>query len=240
MNVGALIREHGVTAPAGFKASAVPGGVAVLVNEGPDLTAAGVFAGEHLDAGMLWSKQVLSSGRLRAVLLHAGTAGGALSDDFALTHRAAEQLAETLSGWGTSTGAGEVAVCATGGSAPPALLDAVAAAVHELAGGLSGGFEAARAVAGPGARAAQAALHHDEGWTVGGIATGDGSICVLSTDAVADAAVLLGVLDAEQRPAPLMLMLSSGASEITCNPEELGNVATALRNDLRIQCGHPA
>ena len=235
-----LLRNHGITAPAGFKASAVDGSVAVLVNEGPDLTAAGVFTGEHPTASMLWTGQVLSAGRLRAVLLHAGAAGAALSEDFAVTHRAAEILADTLSDWGTSTGAGEVAVCATGGSAPTALSDVVAEAVHELAGGLTGGFDAARAVAGPHVMPAQAALHHDDGWTVGGMMAGAGSMCVFSTDAIADAATLRGVLDADRESAAQVILLASGASEITCSPQELGTAVAAIRSDLGIQNGRHA
>lgn len=231
-----LIRNHGVTAPAGFRASAVDGAVAVLVNEGPDLAAAGVFSGgEHPSADELWTKQVLTSGRLRAVLLHAGSPGVALSDDFAVTHRAAETLATTLSDWGTPTGAGEVGVCVTGGNTPPTLLETVAEAVYELAGGITGGFAAAQAAAGPHGAPTQAVMEHEDGWTVGGLSSSAGSVHVLSTDAVADAAVLLGVLNAEPPGGSAVLLLASGASEIRCRPGELDQAVGAVRADLRAQ-----
>ena len=231
-----LIRNHGVTAPAGFKASAVDGAVAVLVNEGPDLAAAGVFSGaEQPTAGELWTKQVLTSGRLRAVLLHAGSPSAVLSDDFALTHQAAEHLAATLSGWGTSTGAGEVAVCATGGHTLPSLLEVVAEAIHELAGGITGGFAAARAAAGPQGAPTQAVMQHDDGWTVGGLSSSAGAVHLLSTDAVADAAVLLGALNGERPAGTTALLLASGASEIRCRPAELNHAVAAVRKDLRAQ-----
>ncbi|RJQ70513.1 hypothetical protein D5S17_29155 [Pseudonocardiaceae bacterium YIM PH 21723] len=68
----------------------------LIVNEGPAEAAAGVFAGE---AGWeLWSRQVLTTGALRAVLF---TDNG----DFDQVHAAAEQAAEAL-----KIGAGEVAV----------------------------------------------------------------------------------------------------------------------------------
>ncbi len=231
-----LIRNHGVTAPAGFKASAVDGAVAVLVNEGPDLAAAGVFSGtEQPSADELWTKQVLTSGRLRAVLLHAGSPSAALSDDFALTHHAAESLAVTLSDWGTSTGAGEVGVCATGGNTLPSLLEVVAEAVYELAGGITGGFAAARVAAGPQGAPTQAVMQHDDGWTVGGLSSSAGSVHVLSTDAVADAAVLLGALNTERPAGTTALLLASGASEIRCDPAELNQAVAAVRKDLRAQ-----
>ncbi len=230
-----VLRNHGVTAPAGFKASSAGGSVALLLNEGPDLSAAGVFTGEHPSASMLWTRQVLSAGRLRAVLLHAGSPGSTLSDDFAVTHHAAEHLAETLSGWGTATGAGEVAVCTTGGSAPTALLDVVAEAVHELAGGLSGGLDAARTVAGPRSGCTQAAVVHEDGWTVGAMAAAVDTVCVLSTDAVADAAMLLGALNSAESESATMLLLASGASEVRCSPVDLEDAVSTLLADLYAQ-----
>lgn len=236
-----LVRNHGVTAPAGFRASAVDGSVAVLVNEGPDLTAAGLFPAGQPTAAMLWTEQVLRSGRLRAVLLHATSSEPTLPDDFAVTHRAAERLAETLSSWGTTTGAGEVAVCATGGTLAPEALDAdVAEAVHELAGGISGGYAAARTGAGPRGTPAQAAMQHADGWTVGGMSAAQGWVCVLSTDAVADVAMLLDVLNQEQTANTTVLLLASGASEISCAAEQLGSAVAAVRADLCARAGQLA
>jgi glutamate N-acetyltransferase/amino-acid N-acetyltransferase len=232
---GTLLRNHGVTAPAGFKASAVNGSVAVLVNEGPDLGAAGVFTDDDPGGAALWTRQVLGTARLRAVLVHPASPGTSLSEEFGDTHRAAEQVADTLSGWGTSTGAGEVAVCTIGGCTPPALLDVVADAVHEIGGGLGGGSEAARLLAGQHGNTRQAALQHADGWTVGAMATDDGTLGVLSTDAVADAATLLSALNGAEPASSTVLLLASGASETPCSPAELGASVSSLLADLRAQ-----
>ena len=122
--------------------------------------------------------------------------------DFQDTHATAEAVADALSDWGTETGAIEVAVCSTGliGDWLPMdkVLQGVRDVVHELAGGLSGGEEAARAIMTTDTVPKQAALHHRDNWTVGGMAKGAGMLapslatmlCVLTTDAVADARAL--------------------------------------------------
>src|SRR5689334_5741592 len=72
-----------VTAPRGFRASGVAAGlkssgkpdVAVVVNDGPDVTAAGVFTSNRVKAApVLWSQQVLRAGIVRAVVLNSGGA----------------------------------------------------------------------------------------------------------------------------------------------------------------------
>src|SRR5699024_774382 len=150
-------------------------------------------------APVLWSQQVLSTGRLRAVILNSGGANACTgSGGFQDTHATAEALAAALSQWGTETGALEVAVCSTGliGDRLPMdkLLAGVQHLVHEMAGGLTGGEAAARAVMTTDTVPKQAALHQLNDWTVGGMAKGAGMLapslatmlCVLTTDAVAD------------------------------------------------------
>jgi len=268
--VTALVRNQGVTAPAGFKASGVAAGlkasgaldVALVLNEGPDHSAAGVVTRNQVKAApVLWTQQVLTTGCLRAVILNSGGANACTGPDgFADTHRTAEHTAATLSGWGTETGAVEVAVCSTGliGDRLPMdrLLPGVGAAVHELAGGLGGGLDAARAVLTTDTVAKQAALHHPGGWTVGGFAKGAGMLApslatmlvVLTTDAVATAAQL----DAALRPAcrltfdrldvdgatstnDTVLLLASGASETVPSQGELTAAVTAVCDDLAEQ-----
>ena len=65
-----------VTAPKGFRASGVAAGlkksgkpdVAVVVNDGPDATAAGVFTANRVKAApVLWSQQVVKGRAVRAV-----------------------------------------------------------------------------------------------------------------------------------------------------------------------------
>ena len=64
-----------ITSPKGFRASGVAAGlktngnadVALVVNDGPDTTAAGVFTGNRVKAApVMWSQQVLRGGIVRA------------------------------------------------------------------------------------------------------------------------------------------------------------------------------
>ncbi len=72
-----------VTAAQGFRAAGVAAGlkdsggldVALVVNDGPLSSAAGVFTTNRVKAApVLWSQQVLRAGRLAAVVLNAGGA----------------------------------------------------------------------------------------------------------------------------------------------------------------------
>ena len=72
-----------VTAPKGFLAAGVAGraedvgglDVALVVNDGPDATAAGVFTANRVKAAPVrWSQQVLRAGTARVVVLNAGGA----------------------------------------------------------------------------------------------------------------------------------------------------------------------
>lgn len=207
-----LLRAQGVTAPAGFRAAGVAAGIkasgaldlALVFNEGPDYAAAGVFTRNQVKAApVLWTQQVLTTGRLRAVILNSGGANACTGPaGFADTHATAEAVAAALSDWGTETGAIEVAVCSTGliGDRLPMdkLLAGVAHVVHEMHGGLVGGDEAAHAIMTTDNVPKQVALHHHDNWTVGGMAKGAGMLapslatmlCVLTTDAAAEPAAL--------------------------------------------------
>lgn len=237
-----LVRNHGVTAPAGFKAAvSARAAVALVVNEGPDQTAAGIFsADEDKAAAVLWTQQVLSTGRARVVLIHAGRASTSdVPADFGHTHRAAEELATTLSDCGSETGAVEVAVCATGRRFRPveALLAGTVEAVHKLAGGIVGGAEAARSAG--GGQLVQVVGQHEDGWTVGGLADTQATVCVLTTDAIATPAALHGALSsATERLSganAAVLLLASGASEVQARPAALVEAVTAVYADLRQQ-----
>ena len=95
-----------VTAAAGFQANGVAAGLkssgrsdlALVVNTGPEFTAAGVFTTNRVKAApVLWSQQVLADGRLQAVVLNSGGANACTGPDgFADTHRTAELVAEAL------------------------------------------------------------------------------------------------------------------------------------------------
>ncbi|UQX12516.1 bifunctional glutamate N-acetyltransferase/amino-acid acetyltransferase ArgJ [Candidatus Mycobacterium methanotrophicum] len=265
-----LVRAQGVTAPAGFRATGIAAGIkasgaldlALVFNEGPDYAAAGVFTRNQVKAApVLWTQQVLTTGRLRAVILNSGGANACTGPDgFADTHATAEAVATALSDWGTETGAIEVAVCSTGliGDRLPMdkVLAGVGHVVHEMAGGLTGGEEAARAVMTTDTVPKQVALHHPDKWTIGGMAKGAGMLapslatmlCVLSTDAVATADALDDALrratartfdrldiDGSCSTNDTVLLLASGASEIAPSQANLDDAVLRVCDDLCAQ-----
>ena len=265
-----LLRSQGVTAPAGFRAAGIPAGIkasgapdlALVFNEGPDYAAAGVFTRNQVKAApVLWSAQVLTTGRLRAVLLNSGGANACTGPaGFADTHATAEAVAATLSNWGTETGPIEVAVCSTGliGDRLPMdrVLAGVTEIVHELAGGLHGGEDAARAIMTTDTVPKQVALHHPQGWNVGGMGKGAGMMApslatmlvVLTTDAVAtteqlDAALRAAAgktfdrldVDGSTSTNDTVLLLSSGASGIPADQTDLDAAVFAVCDDLAAQ-----
>ena len=265
-----LLRQQGVTAPLGFRAAGIAAGIkasgkldlALVFNEGPDYAAAGVFTRNQVKAApVLWTRQVLTTGRLRAVILNSGGANACTGPGgFQDTHATAEAVAEALSNWGTSTGAIEVAVCSTGliGDRLPMgkVLDGVTEIVHEMGGGLSGGTDAAYAIMTTDTVPKQAALHHPNGWNVGGMAKGAGMLapslatmlCVLTTDARAtpdqlDAALRKATartldrldIDGSTSTNDTVLLLSSGASQVPVTQEELDDAVFAVCDDLAYQ-----
>jgi glutamate N-acetyltransferase / amino-acid N-acetyltransferase len=265
-----LLREQGVTAPAGFRAAGIAAGIkasgapdlALVLNEGPDYAAAGVFTRNRVKAApVLWTQQVLNTGALRAVILNSGGANACTGPGgFQDTHATAEAVAAALSDWGTETGAIEVAVCSTGLIGDRLPMDKVLAGVreivHEMAGGLTGGEDAAQAIMTTDTVPKQVALHHPNNWTVGGMAKGAGMLapslatmlCVLTTDA----AVQPEALDRALRRATArtfdrldidgccstndtVLLLASGASEITPSQADLDDAVLRVCDDLCAQ-----
>jgi glutamate N-acetyltransferase/amino-acid N-acetyltransferase len=259
-----------VTAPAGFRATGIAAGIkasgaldlALVFNEGPDYAAAGVFTRNQVKAApVLWTQQVLTTGRLRAAILNSGGANACTGPDgFADTHATAEAVAAALSDWGTETGAIEVAVCSTGliGDRLPMdkVLAGVGHVVHEMAGGLAGGEEAARAIMTTDTVPKQVALHHPDKWTIGGMAKGAGMLapslatmlCVLTTDAVAEAGALEDALrratartfdrldvDGSCSTNDTVLLLASGASEIAPSQTDLDDAVLRVCDDLCAQ-----
>lgn len=264
------LRDQGVTAPAGFRALGVAAGIkasgaldlALVFNEGPDYAAAGVFTRNQVKAApVLWSQQVLTTGRLRAVILNSGGANACTGPDgFADAHATAEAVAAALSEWGTETGAIEVAVCSTGLIGDRLPMDKVRPGVEHLvqglAGGLVGGDEAARAIMTTDTVPKQVALHHDNDWTVGAMAKGAGMLApslatmlvVITTDAVADADMLARALraatavtfdrldiDGACSTNDTVLLLASGASEIAPSQTELDDAVLTVCDDLCAQ-----
>lgn len=265
-----MLRSQGITAPAGFRATGIAAGLkasgnldlALVFNEGPDQSAAGVFTRNKVKAApVLWSQQVLATGRLRAVILNSGGANACTGPaGFQDTHATAEAVAAALSDWGTETGAIEVAVCSTGLIGDRLPMDKVLAGVqeivHEMAGGLTGGEEAARAIMTTDTVPKQVALHHHDNWTVGGMAKGAGMLApslatmlsVITTDIVASADALHTALnhavsrtfdrldiDGSCSTNDTVLLLCSGASEIAPEQDDLNSAILKVCEDLCAQ-----
>jgi glutamate N-acetyltransferase / amino-acid N-acetyltransferase len=269
-DVSPLVRAQGITAPAGFRAAGIAAGIkasgkldlALVFNEGPDHAAAGVFTRNKVKAApVLWTRQVLTDGRLRAVVLNSGGANACTGPGgFQDTHATAEAVGAALSEWGTETGAIDIAVCSTGLIGDRLPMDKVLAGVvnlvHEMAGGISGGDEAARAIMTTDTVPKQVALHHQGNWTVGGMAKGAGMLapslatmlCVLTTDAAAEASALEQALhraialtfdrldiDGCCSTNDTVLLLASGASEITPSQTDLDDAVLRVCDDLCAQ-----
>ncbi|WP_258341851.1 bifunctional glutamate N-acetyltransferase/amino-acid acetyltransferase ArgJ [Saccharopolyspora gregorii] len=250
-----------VTAPAGFRAAGVAAGIkptgaldlALVVNDGPRHTAAGVFTTNKVKAApVLWSQQVLQERSLHAVVLNSGGANACTGPEgFQDTHATAEKVAEVL-----GVGAIDVAVCSTGLIGErlpmPAVVSGVDGAAAALAGTAEAGTAAATAVLTTDSKAKQATAAGN-GFGVGGFAKGAGMLApnmatmlsVLTTDAVVEPDVLDTALRAATRTTfdrldvdggtstnDTVLVLASGASGVEPSAAELTDVLTAISTDL--------
>ncbi|WP_033341049.1 bifunctional glutamate N-acetyltransferase/amino-acid acetyltransferase ArgJ [Catenuloplanes japonicus] len=254
-----------VTHPKGFRAAGIAAGikpdkpdVALVVNDGPDATAAGVFTGNRVKAApVLWSQQVLKGGVVRAVILNSGGANACTGPaGFQDTHATAEHTAAALRGAAKPLllGAGDVAVCSTGLIGERLPMDKLLPGVEAAVRGLSrdGGPAAAEAIITTDTHA-KTAVVEGTGWSVGGMIKGAGMLapglatmlCVLTTDAVAgpdtlDAAlrhatrVTLDRVDSDGAMSTndTVLLLASGASGIEPTPEELAVAVTEICRQL--------
>jgi glutamate N-acetyltransferase/amino-acid N-acetyltransferase len=244
---------HAAGVAAGLKSSGDPD-VALVVNTGPLDAAAGVFTSNRVKAApVLWSQQVLKAGRLAAVVLNSGGANACTGPaGFQDTHATAERVAERL-----GCGGADVAVCSTGVIGERLPLESLLAGVDAAAVALdaAGGVDAARAIMTTDTHPKTVTIEGD-GFVVGGMAKGAGMLapalatmlCVLTTDAVADA----DALDTAVRAAAAstfdridsdgcmstndtVLLLASGASGVSPSGEQLTAAVTAACADLARQ-----
>jgi glutamate N-acetyltransferase/amino-acid N-acetyltransferase len=258
-----------VTAPLGFLAAGVTAGlkesgqpdVAVVLNDGPSRAAAAVFTSNRVQAApVTWTRQVVSGGRVRAVVLNSGGANACTGPlGFQDTHATAEHLAALLTdSAGLADSAGEIAVCSTGliGERLPMdkLLPGIDAAVAEAS--RAGGLAAADAIRTTDTVVKIAFRRGEGGYTVGGMAKGAGMLapslatmlCVLTTDAdltpaELDAAlrsataVTFDRLDADGclSTNDTVLLLASGASGARPDHREFTVTLTEVCADLTRQ-----
>ncbi len=251
-----------ITAPAGFVASGVAAGLkssgapdlALLVNTGPRFDSASVFTANRCQANpVLWSREVVKDGVVRAVVLNSGGANCYTGPDgFATTHAVAERVAERC-----GIGAIDVVVCSTGliglANDRQALLDGIDQAYAAL--DVSGGARAATAIMTTDSVSKQVHVE-GPGWSIGGMAKGAGMLApqlatmlvVITTDAVVPAADLDVALRAATRVSfdrldsdgcmstnDTVTLLASGASGIAPGLNEFTEALTQACSDLAMQ-----
>lgn len=248
-------RAAGVTA--GLKPSGAAD-LALVVNDGPSSHAAAVFTSNRCKANpVLWSEQAIKTGSARAVVLNSGGANCYTGPEgFQTVHDTAELAADLL-----GIGPIDVQVCSTGliglMNDRAVLLDGVRAAASALAD--DGGDDAARAIMTTDTVSKQAVRTVDtpEGtWTIGGMAKGAGMLApalatmlvVLTTDAALPPEDLDEALrratgqsfdrldsDGCQSTNDTVLLMASGASGVTPDPDAFADALTDLCRDLALQ-----
>jgi len=250
-----------VTSPQGFRAAGVTAGlkssggpdVAVVVNDGPQPSAAAVFTGNRVQAAPVrWCRGIftITGAPPVAVVLNSGGANACTgADGFNDTVATAEHL-----GAAVGVPASQVAICSTGliGQRLPMdlLLPGVTAAVDALS--TAGGGDAAVAIMTTDSVPKTVSVSV-EGFTVGGMAKGAGMLApglatmlvVLTTDAVAGPAELDAALRAATRVSfdrldsdgamstnDTVIVLASGSSGVTPSAQTLQAALTRACSDL--------
>ncbi|WP_327412972.1 bifunctional glutamate N-acetyltransferase/amino-acid acetyltransferase ArgJ [Streptomyces sp. NBC_01233] len=258
-----------VTAAQGFTAAGIAAGIkangnpdlALVVNNGPRLAAAGVFTSNRVKAAPVhWSEQVLRGAAVGAVVLNSGGANACTGPKgFQDTHATAEKVADVLNGLGSGAefNAGEVAVASTGLIGVLLPMDKLLPGIETAAAALSeDGGEAAAIAIKTTDTVHKTATVSQGGWTVGGMAKGAGMLApglatmlvVLTTDADLDSATLDKALRAATRTTfdrvdsdgcmstnDTVLLLASGASGQVPVYEEFAEAVRTVCDDLARQ-----
>ncbi|MEW2402797.1 bifunctional glutamate N-acetyltransferase/amino-acid acetyltransferase ArgJ [Streptomyces sp. NPDC046862] len=251
-----------VTAARGFTAAGLAAGIkqngnpdlALVVNEGPTAAAAGVFTANRVKAAPVqWSRQVLAGGTVRSVVLNSGGANACTGPQGFESTYATAQKAAALLGHSVS----EVAVCSTGLIGVQLPMDKLLPGVERAVAARSatGGERAAVAIKTTDTVHKQS-VYDGEGWTLGGMAKGAGMLApglatmlvVLTTDADVDSDTLDRALRAATRTTfdrvdsdgcmstnDTVLLLASGAAEVTPPYEEFAEAVRAVCDDLARQ-----
>ncbi|MFI0774302.1 bifunctional glutamate N-acetyltransferase/amino-acid acetyltransferase ArgJ [Streptomyces sp. NPDC021212] len=253
-----------VTAAKGFTASGVAAGIkengnpdlALVVNNGPRLAAAGVFTSNRVKAApVLWSEQVLKGGQVSAVVLNSGGANACTGPlGFQDTHATAEKAADVL-----GHSAGEVAIASTGLIGIRLPMAPLLSGIETAAAALTehGGEKAAIAIKTTDTVHKTAVAQGPDGsWTVGGMAKGAGMLApglatmlvVLTTDADVDAPALDTALREATRTTfdridsdgcmstnDTVLLLASGASGVAPAADDFAEAVRTVCADLARQ-----
>lgn len=251
-----------MTRPAGFRASGVACGLkasggldlALVVNDGPLTSAAAVFTSNRSVANpIIWSRQVISSGEVAAIVINSGGANcftGA--QGFQTTHVSAEKVAEKL-----NIGAGEVLVCSTGLIGEQLDREKLLAGIDQagLELGASGGDQASLAIMTTDS-VPKRAVREGSGYSIGGMAKGAGMLApalatmlvVITTDAQLDSNQLDSALriavsksfdrldsDGCTSTNDQVTLMASGASGVTPELTEFQTLLDELCLDLAMQ-----
>jgi glutamate N-acetyltransferase/amino-acid N-acetyltransferase len=255
----------GVTAASGFRAAATTAGIkpsgnpdlALVVNDGPEFTATAVFTRNKVFAAPVKYTRAHNDGTFRAVILNSGNANacnGVQGD------RDAEATA-TAVGEALGVAASDVAVCSTGLIGDTLPMDRLLAGVEtvttdvtqDAASSPEAGLAAATAIMTTDTVAKQA-VHHGDGWTLGGMAKGVGMMApslatmlvVLTTDAHVDdpapflrdsAEVSFDCIDIDGSTSTndTVILMANGASGVTPSDEEFAAAVHAVCLDLAKQ-----
>ncbi|WP_080795086.1 bifunctional glutamate N-acetyltransferase/amino-acid acetyltransferase ArgJ [Corynebacterium pacaense] len=255
--------DTGITAPAGFTASATTAGIkpsgrpdmALVVNQGPEFTAAGVFTRNRVFAAPVKvSREHIGDGRLRAVLYNAGNANACNGLRGEVDARdSASRLAGNL-----GIAAADIGICSTGLIGEPLPMDKVNSGIDALSapGALGDNAAAAAHAIMTTDTVAKETVVHADGWTLGGMGKGVGMMApslatmlvCLTTDAAVTAemaekalrkasAVTFDTLDIDGSTSTndTVFLLASGASGITPEQDELNDAVYAACSDLAAQ-----
>ncbi|MDK4252231.1 bifunctional glutamate N-acetyltransferase/amino-acid acetyltransferase ArgJ [Corynebacterium propinquum] len=263
-NTQSAHRARGVTVPQGFRAASVKAGIkpsgktdlALVVNDGPEFSAAGVFTRNRVVAAPVKvSREALADGQLRAVLYNAGNANAC---NGALGLRDAQQMQTELAQL-LNFDPNHVAVCSTGLIGEPMPMDNVSAGIDKLPDVLGDtpdhGEGAARAIMTTDTTVKQTLVNGD-GWSLGGMGKGVGMMApslatmlvCLTTDLSATpeqlaialqkaTALTFDTLDVDGSTSTndTVVLMANGASGETATQEALNDAVLAACADLADQ-----
>lgn len=262
VNVGG--EEGGVCAPQGFAASGITAGIkasgnpdmALVVNQGPEKTAAAVFTTNRVQAAPVTvTKKHIADGKLSAVVLNSGNANACngqpgIADALEVCQKVADDLGVDVS---------EIGACSTGliGDRLPMdiVLGGVPQLVEKLSSDAAAGTAAAEAILTTDL-VAKEAVAYGEGFTVGAMGKGVGMISpamatmlgVITTDAsvteemaheaIAKASeVTFNRLDIDGSTSTndTVIILANGASGVKPSQEELDRAVLTVCDSIARQ-----
>ena len=256
--------EGGVCAPQGFAASGVIAGIkvsgnpdmALIVNQGPEKTAAAVFTTNRVQAAPVTvSKKHIADGKLSAVVLNSGNANACngqpgIADALEVCQKVADGLGVDVT---------EIGACSTGLIGERLPMDIVLAGVpkliEKLGGDVAAGTAAAEAILTTDLVAKQAVAHGD-GFTVGAMGKGVGMISpsmatmlgVITTDASVSAEMAHEAIakasevtfnrldiDGSTSTNDTVIILANGASGVKPSQEELDQAVLSVCDSIARQ-----